>query len=121
MAKNEDESFQVFKFVTYDPPYIPRFMLDVMAQDRVKNYALELRVFDQIYAYSVEKNVRGLPVPALIVWGDKDRVLSVASAGVLHQLMPRSQVVIMPGIGHLPMMERPRQSAENYLKFRASL
>jgi pimeloyl-ACP methyl ester carboxylesterase len=55
------------------------------------------------------------------VWGEQDRAIHVATAGVLHKLMPNSQVVLMPGIGHLPMIERPRQSAQDYLRFRAAL
>jgi pimeloyl-ACP methyl ester carboxylesterase len=69
----------------------------------------------------VEKRVKGLAIPTLIVWGEKDRVFNVATAEVLHKLMPRSQVIIMPNVGHLGMIERPRQSAEDYLRFHASL
>ena len=68
-----------------------------------------------------EPSYYGLPTPALIVWGDKDRTLNVGGAGVLHKLLPRSQVVIMGGVGHLPMIERPQQSAADYLQFRAGL
>jgi pimeloyl-ACP methyl ester carboxylesterase len=57
----------------------------------------------------------------LIVWGDQDRAIHVATAEILHKLMPASQVIILPGIGHLPMLERPRQTADDYLRFRASL
>jgi pimeloyl-ACP methyl ester carboxylesterase len=103
-----------------DPPYIPRPMLDVLARARIKNFALEERIFKQIAADSVDERVKGLATPALIVWGEKDRAISVATAGILHGLMPRSQVIVMPGVGHLPMVERPRQSAEDYLRFRAS-
>jgi hypothetical protein len=35
--------------------------------------------------------------------------------------MPASEVIIMKGLGHLPMIEQPRQSAEDYLKFRNSM
>ena len=31
--------------------------------------------------------------------------------------MPNSEVVMMPGIGHLPMLEAPRQSAQAYRAF----
>jgi pimeloyl-ACP methyl ester carboxylesterase len=65
--------------------------------------------------------VAGLTVPTLIVWGQQDRVIHVATAAILHQLMPASQVVIMRGIGHIPMLEVPRQSASEYLRFRAKL
>jgi pimeloyl-ACP methyl ester carboxylesterase len=121
MAKSEAEFAQVIKFTMNNPPFIPRFIMNVMAQERIKNYALEERIFKQIGADSVEKRVKGLAIPTLIVWGEKDRVFNVATAEVLHKLMPRSQVIIMPNVGHLGMIERPRQSAEDYLRFHASL
>ncbi|MGZ5079439.1 MAG: alpha/beta fold hydrolase [Usitatibacter sp.] len=121
MARSEDEFGQVFAIVMSDPPFIPRPMLDVMARERIRNFALEDRIFKQVTADSVESRVTGLATPAFIVWGDKDRAIDVAAADVLHKLMPHSRVAIMPGIGHLPMIERPRQSAEDYLRFRASL
>ncbi len=35
--------------------------------------------------------------------------------------MPNAEVIIMPGICHLPMLEDPWRTAQGYLKFRASL
>jgi hypothetical protein len=32
--------------------------------------------------------------------------------------MPRSEVIMMKNLGHLPMIEQPRLTAEDYLKFR---
>ena len=121
MAKNEAEFAEVFSFVMTDPPYIPRSMLNVMAQERIGNFALEERILKQLGADPVEQRVTGLATPTLIVWGDNDRVLNPASADILHKLMPHSQVLMMPGIGHLPMLERPQPSAEDYLRFRAAL
>ncbi len=121
MVKSEDDFDQSIQFVMYKPPFIPGFAKDIMAQSRIRNYNLEEQVIKQIVAYPVEKRVSGLTVPALIVWGEKDRVLHPASAEILHNLMPRSQVVIMHDTGHLPMMEQAQQSAEDYLRFRAAL
>lgn len=121
MAGSEDEFAGIFAFVMSDPPFIPRPLLDVMAQERIRNFILEGSIFKQIESNSVEERVTGMATPALIVWGDQDRAIHVAAAGILHKLMPHSQVIIMPGIGHLPMIERPRLSADDYLRFRASL
>ncbi len=120
MARSEDEFAGIFAFVMSDPPFIPRSMLNVMARERIRNFALEDRIFKQLRADSVEERIAGLATPTLIVWGEKDRAINVATANVLHRLLLNSQVAIMPGIGHLPMIERPRQSAEDYLRFRAS-
>ncbi|MGP8153039.1 MAG: alpha/beta fold hydrolase, partial [Smithella sp.] len=121
MARNEDEFAKIFAFVMSDPPFIPKPMLNVMAQERILNYDLEGLIFKEISADSVEKYITGLKTPTLIVWGDKDRVISPATADILHKLMPHSEVIIMKGLGHLPMIEQPRRSAEDYLKFRDGL
>jgi pimeloyl-ACP methyl ester carboxylesterase len=121
LARSEDEFAKIFAFVMADPPFIPRPMLNIMARERIRNYELEKRIFKEITADSAEKYVTGLKTPTLIVFGDKDRVINPATAEVLHKLMPRSEVIIMKGLGHLPMIEQPRKSAEDYLKFRAVL
>ena len=65
--------------------------------------------------------MRGLPVPTLIVWGEEDRVFPPGTANVLHALLPNSEVVVLPEIGHLPMFEAPERCARDYKAFRARL
>lgn len=120
MAKTTEDYANIFSFVMNKPPFIPKPMLNVMAKERINNFALEERIFKQLREDSVEERIKGLETPALIVWGDKDRALHPASAEIINKLMPKSKVIIMKDIGHLPMIENPGQSAEDYLKFRAS-
>lgn len=120
MARSPDEYAAVADFVMHDPPFIPRPMLDVMALERIRNFDLEQRIFAQLQADKLEERIRGLPTPSLIVWGREDRALHVDTAGVLHGLLPNSKVLIMEDIGHLPMIEAPERSAEDYLRFRAT-
>jgi pimeloyl-ACP methyl ester carboxylesterase len=121
MAKNEDEFAKIFSFVMADPPFIPRPILNVMAQERIRNYELEKRIFKELNNESIEKFVKDLKTPTLIVFGDKDRAIHPATADILHKLMPNSSVIMMKGLGHLPMIEQPRRSADDYLKFREKL
>lgn len=122
IASNADEFEQVFHFVMEDPPFMPRRILDVMGATAVKNRDLNDGIFQQIHsAESLESRVKGLAVPTRIVWGDKDRALNVGGAKILEGLMPRSSALILPGVGHLPMLERPRPVAEDYLAFRNGL
>jgi pimeloyl-ACP methyl ester carboxylesterase len=121
IVKNEDEFARLVSLVTARPLMIPRPFLDVVAQERIRNRELEQRIFKQLAADSVEERIRGLAIPALIVWGQQDRVLHPGSAGILQMLLIRSEVVMMPGVGHLPMLEEPERSALDYLRFRATL
>lgn len=118
---SESDYSQMIRFVMSKPPYIPQPMLKVLAQDSIRNLELQKRIFKTIREESVEKRITGMTIPTLIVWGEKDRVFHVGTAEVLHKLLPNSQVIVMPGVGHVPMMEQPRQSAEDYLQFRNSL
>ncbi len=121
MVKTEDDMVKLFHLVTSSPPYIPRPILNVLARQRIKNYALEQRIMGEIAADSVEQRVAGLETPALIVWGSEDRVINVETAKILKKLMPHSQVIVMQHIGHVPMLKTPKQCAQDYLTFRASL
>jgi pimeloyl-ACP methyl ester carboxylesterase len=121
LVQKEEDIVKLFQLVTSSPPYIPRPILNVLARQRIKNYTLEQRIFKEIMTDSVEQRVTGLVTPTLIVWGSEDQVVNVEASKILNQLMPRSQVIVMQHIGHLPMFENPKQSAQDYLKFRASL
>ena len=118
---SEDEFAELVSLVTARPLVIPRPILDVMAQERIRNRELEERIAKQLAADSVEERIRGLAVPSLIVWGQQDRVLHPGSAGILQMLLINSEVVMMRNVGHLPMVEEPEASALDYLKFRAAL
>lgn len=56
--------------------------------------------------------VRVIPTQALLVWGDRDRLVSPASMRWLASLRPDWSAVEMPGIGHVPMLEAPASVAE---------
>ena len=121
LVQDEDDFAHLVSLLTAQPLMIPRPFLDVLAQERIKNYALEQRIFKQLAADSVEERIRGLAIPALIAWGQQDRVLHPGSAGILQMLLIKSEVVMLPGVGHLPMIEAPEKCALDYLRFRATL
>jgi pimeloyl-ACP methyl ester carboxylesterase len=119
MVTKESDFPALVKFTMADPPYLPGMVMDTLARERIANQALERKVFEQIATDSVNDAVKGLPTPTLIMWGAEDRALSVGTVPVLQALLPHSQAVVMPGVGHAPMIERPKQAAQDYLQFRA--
>lgn len=122
IAANADEFAAIFRFVMSDPPFVPRRILDVMGRTAIAHHDLNQRIFEQIRsAPGIEAQVKGLTVPTRIVWGEQDRALNVGGAKVLEGLMPKASALILPGVGHLPMLERPREVGEDYLGFRLSI
>jgi len=121
LIRNVDDYNHAFDFVMSKPPWVPRPILNVLAQNSIRNEKLSEQIFTQITSDSIEHRVAGLKTPTLIVWGDQDRVINYLTAEVLYKLMPNSRVMIMKGLGHLPMLENPEQSAVDYLYFRFKL
>lgn len=121
MITKESDFPKFLDFVMSDPPYIPGSVMDVLARERIANQTLEAQVFRQIATDSVDDAVKGLATPTLITWGAEDRALSVGTVPVLKTLLPNAQAVVMPHVGHAPMIERPQQSAEDYVHFRERL
>jgi pimeloyl-ACP methyl ester carboxylesterase len=121
LIRNADDYAHAFSFVMSKPPMIPRPILNVLAQNPIKNEKLSEQIFNQITHDSLESRISGLKTPALIVWGDQDRVINPLTAEILYKLMPKSRVIIMDGIGHMPMLESPEQSADDYMYFRFKL
>jgi len=111
-------------FVT--PPPVPGPLKGaLMARDIAKaDHYDAVRV--QLYGVSpwlddLIPNTAAVDVPALIVWGDKDRVLHLDGAAALATLLPKSKVLMMPNIGHCPQLEVPARAAADYLAWRGTL
>lgn len=61
--------------------------------------------------------LRRLTMPTLILWGAQDRLIPLASGRWLAANIPGSRLIVYSGAGHLPMEERPDQSAADVDRF----
>lgn len=108
----------VLRACTVRRPLIPGSVLRLLGERGAADFALHTRIMQQItQAPFLEARLTAIGTPALIVWGEQDAVLDPSGAAALKAIMPNSEVVMMPGIGHLPMLEAPRKSAQTYLAF----
>jgi pimeloyl-ACP methyl ester carboxylesterase len=55
------------------------------------------------------------------MWGTEDNLIPVSSAAWFKRQIPDAQVVIYPGIGHLPMEEIPDRSVADLKLWLAKL
>jgi len=55
------------------------------------------------------RRVRSITNPALVVHGDRDRLVDVASARWLVQQRPDWRLEVFEGVGHVPQLEVPQQ------------
>ncbi len=105
------------------PPWIPGPLLRFLGLRAAADAVRAQRIFDAMRYESrpLEELIDGLDVPALIIWGQADQVLHVSGIRIVEQLMPRTRSLVLPNVGHLPMLEAPRLSAEAWLSFAESI
>ena len=66
---------------------------------------------------SILQRLPEISVPALVVIGEEDRPLPPARSRQLHDLLPDSELVQIPGAGHLSALEQPAAVNEAILDF----
>ncbi|HXF37254.1 MAG TPA: alpha/beta hydrolase, partial [Actinomycetota bacterium] len=60
-----------------------------------------------LLATDLRPALEGVRAPALVVVGDHDRITPVRGAEALAAGLPEARLEVIPGAGHLPMLERP--------------
>jgi pimeloyl-ACP methyl ester carboxylesterase len=60
-----------------------------------------------ILGYDLRERLPEIACPTLIVWGERDRLISVSDADVFADLIPNSRKVVFADTGHMAMLERP--------------
>jgi len=60
---------------------------------------------------------RAIRAPTLLVWGDRDPVAPFSLADEWRRALPSAQLVVLRGVGHVPMVERPRELSEVLREF----
>jgi pimeloyl-ACP methyl ester carboxylesterase len=84
-------------------------------QKRFSSYAA-LRAKKPVPLPDVARNI-----PALIIWGDQDKLIPVAAANWFKDQYRNSSLRIFKGVGHIPMQEEPVASAQAVDQWAAEL
>lgn len=124
LINKTEDIYGLYNFVMYKPPYIPKSVKAVFAQERIANKELDAKILEQIVMDNVEERAKVIAeydIPTLVVWGDKDRVIKPETTELIKDIIPQAKVIMMPNIGHVPMIEAVKQTASDYKKFRAGL
>jgi abhydrolase domain-containing protein 6 len=123
VAGNSEEYDQLLDFVFVKKPTIPGSLKRHLIEEARKNRPLNQKIYKQIKSTDpknfvpLEVLLKDNQTKTLILWGDKDRVLHMSGAKKLESVMPNAKIVIMKDVGHVPMIEKPEDSANIFISF----
>jgi abhydrolase domain-containing protein 6 len=105
-------------FLFVKPPYIPGPVRSYLTEMAIQSMDFNKKVFIEANpGNQLEAVAREIRVKTLILWGDTDRVVPSSSAAVLQKGIENSKAILMRDCGHVPMLERPKETARYYLDF----
>jgi pimeloyl-ACP methyl ester carboxylesterase len=100
-------------------PFLPKPIVEVAARRATRDPASDRRLWAESWRHGLltERLLPRVAAPTFALWGAEDRLFDPSGADVLLRGLWRAQVVVAEGVGHLPMLERPEESATAYVRF----
>lgn len=100
-------------------PWAPEPVYRYFAEQAIAHEKFNAKVWKDLQdvPFPLEPELEQIQKPVMILWGDHDRLRDVSSVDVMKAKMPLAKVTILKDVGHLPMLERPSESADAYLEF----
>lgn len=120
IVETVDDFDVLLSFVAHKKPFVPWPVKGVFARRAVNHAESNHAIFDSYQgdrSAGLESLLGDIQEPVQIIWGEFDRILDVSSVDVMRLLLPQAEVVIMKDTGHIPMLERPAETAAHYLRF----
>jgi pimeloyl-ACP methyl ester carboxylesterase len=103
---------QVPSYIVSSPTALARIPAVNLTNDmKVARYremtSLARIIWDRNYDPKLTRWLRRIQAPALVLWGDKDRVIPVQQSKVWASCLPNSEIATFEGCGHLLFFEAP--------------
>jgi len=119
VARNLPEFDRLLNKVFAKRPYLPKSVFKLFAAYAIRGSAKSARIFAEMQSNdpTLEERLPLIQAPTLVIWGDQDRVLNVSGSEVFRKGIKSSELLVLPGIGHMPLIESARECATAWMEF----
>jgi len=120
VVKDVKDFDRALEFNFANPPKIPSLVKKYLAKKAVQDSTMNGEISTQLAKtdyFALEKKLDKIKAPTMIIWGDLDRMVHVSSVDIFLKNIKGSKSYIVKGSGHLPMLEKPKETADVYLNF----
>lgn len=97
-----------FEEISLAMPYLPESFedIDYLATNYRERTTLAALAWNPSYDPKLERRLKAVSCPTLIVWGESDRIIPPDYADAYQRSLPHSLTVKIPGTGHVPLIEQ---------------
>lgn len=124
LYRNRSEFEELLDALFYRPPWIPGPIKDFSVRQALNDFEIRRKVLTDILgggAYLLDPRLKEIAVPTLVLWGADDRIVDRSSVEVFSRGIPDSRAVVFEQCGHIPIIEKWRESCRVYQGFLADV
>lgn len=119
LASNTEDFDKLMALVYVKMPTAIRSFKKIFAAYWIAHAEFNKKIFNdwQPQHFSLAPVLPLIQAPVLIIWGDQDKMVDVGGVAFLEKNLKKYRTVIMKDMGHVPMVERPEETAKAYMSF----
>ena len=104
------------------PPWLPVIAQRYIAGRYVKKKNQFEHIFKDFFGQGLlDARLAAIRTPSLVLWGAKDELIHVDNSQKWQSSIPNAKLKVWDEIGHMPMLESPKESALVYRDFISTL
>ena len=119
VLKDASDLPRLMDLVFVKQPTLPYPIVKVMINTSLANRKFYEKERKELFAdlFSLEKDLPKIKAQTLILWGEQDKIIDVSSVPVFEKGLKNHKTVIIKDCGHVPMIEKPQETAAHYIDF----
>ncbi|MEM8594163.1 MAG: alpha/beta hydrolase [Pseudomonadota bacterium] len=117
VVRSLDEFKYKLDLLFHKQPPLPKFVIRTVSKHFIELADLHQKLFDDLNkdgkaVGALEPYLKSLNMDVLIIWGKEDKVIHVSSIEKMQTEMPHARVHVFEQCGHVPMVEKPVETAQ---------
>jgi len=85
--------------------------------ERMRSLAAAGKFMWPIADKGLRKRIHRITAPTLLLWGEQDQIIPPAYGTLFREKIARSELVVIPDAGHLPLIEQPGPGVDALRRF----
>ncbi len=94
------------------PKNLKKKIFEKLASNDYKNAGVLKDSFKKIVSQDISEDIKKIQIPTIIIWGNKDKEVSLESAKKFKNLIKNSRIKIIWNAGHHPQFDKPEKFLE---------
>jgi pimeloyl-ACP methyl ester carboxylesterase len=124
LYRNRRQFEELLSSLFYDPPWIPGFIKGYTVRQSLADFDVRRKVLDDLVAGGtdlLDGRLEDIRAETLVMWGADDKIVDPSSVNVFTRGIPKSRAVVFEACGHVPIIEKWRESSRVYREFLAEI